>query len=67
MAATIEVPPSQVWPWLIQMGCDRAGWYSWDRLDNAGVSSADLIHPEWQQIAVGDHLLSRPGRQHVVP
>jgi hypothetical protein len=60
MAATIEVPPSQVWPWLIQMGCDRAGWYSWDRLDNAGVSSADLIHPEWQQIAVGDHLLSRP-------
>jgi proline iminopeptidase len=34
MAATIDAPRSRVWPWLAQMGCDRAGWYSWDRLDN---------------------------------
>lgn len=60
MAVTIQAPPSQVWPWLVQMGCDRAGWYSWDRLDNGGFPSAERIHPEWQQISVGDHLASRP-------
>ncbi len=60
MASTIDAPPSQVWPWLAQMGCDRAGWYSWDRLDNGGRASAREIHPEWQQIATGDHLASSP-------
>lgn len=60
MAVTIEAPPSRVWPWLVQMGCDRAGWYSWDRLDNGGVPSADRIHPEWQAISVGDRLASTP-------
>jgi hypothetical protein len=60
MAVTIDTPPSLVWPWLVQMGCDRAGWYSWDLLDNHGASSADRIHAEWQQIAVGDHLASTP-------
>jgi hypothetical protein len=44
MALTIHAPPSRVWPWLVQMGCNRAGWYSWDRLDNGGVPSADRIH-----------------------
>jgi hypothetical protein len=60
MAVTIDAPPSAVWPWLAQMGCDRAGWYSWDRLDNAGVSSARRIHPEWQRVNVGDRWLSTP-------
>lgn len=53
MAVTIDAPPSRVWPWLVQMGVDRAGWYSWDRLDNFGRGSADRIHPEWQGIALG--------------
>ncbi len=60
MAVTIDAPPARVWPWLVQMGCDRAGWYSWDRLDNAGVESAQEIHPEWQHIDVGDRLASTP-------
>jgi len=60
MAVTIDGPPSRVWPWLVQMGCDRAGWYSWDRLDNGGVPSAEWIHPEWQDLAVGDRLASTP-------
>ena len=60
MAATINGPPSRLWPWLVQMGCDRAGWYSWDRLDNGGAPSAERIRPEWQEIAVGDHLASSP-------
>jgi hypothetical protein len=60
MAVTIDAPPSRVWPWLVQMGCDRAGWYSWDRLDNGGVPSAERIHPEWQTLSVGDRLASTP-------
>jgi hypothetical protein len=60
MAVTIEAPPSAVWPWLAQMGCDRAGWYSWDRLDNAGVPSTERIHPEWQHVEVGDRWSSTP-------
>lgn len=64
MAVTIDAPPSRVWSWLVQMGADRAGWYSWDRLDNWGQSSAWRIHPEWQDIAVGDRLAATPdGRQ----
>jgi hypothetical protein len=60
MAVTIDAPPSRVWPWLVQMGCDRAGWYSWDRLDNRGVASAQRIHAEWQSLSIGDHLASTP-------
>jgi hypothetical protein len=60
MAATIDAPPSQVWPWLVQMDCDRAGWYSWDRLDHGGIPSETRIHPEWQHIQVGDRLASTP-------
>jgi proline iminopeptidase len=60
MAVTIDAPPSRVWPWLVQMGTDRGGWYSWDRLDNFGRRSTETIHPEWQQIAVGDRLAAKP-------
>jgi hypothetical protein len=56
MAVTIDAPPAEVWPWLVQMGGDRAGWYSWDRLDNGGHPSAREIHGEWQHLAVGDWL-----------
>ena len=59
-AAVIDAPPADVWPWLLQMGCRRAGWYSWDILDNAGVRSADRIIPELQHLAVGDVLPARP-------
>ena len=56
MALTINVPPSKVWPWLIQMGYGRAGWYSWDYLDNFGRKSSEMLHPEWQNVKVGDYL-----------
>jgi proline iminopeptidase len=59
MAVTIEAPPEQVWPWLAQMGYDRAGWYSWDRLDNGGRPSADRIHPEWQEWGQVDGMVAR--------
>ena len=56
MAITIDAPPEEVWPWLVQMGWDRGGWYSWDRLDNDGRPSAQEVHPEWQDLAVGDNV-----------
>jgi len=55
MATTLDAPPSKVWPWLIQMGYGRAGWYSWDHLDNLGRPSAERVHPEWQNVHVGDY------------
>ena len=53
---TIRARPSEIWPWLVQMGCRRAGWYSYDSLDNGGVPSADRILPELQRVDVGDIL-----------
>ena len=53
-AITIDARPAEVWPWLVQMGCRRAGWYSYDWLDNGGVPSADRIVPELQHARVGD-------------
>lgn len=52
----IHAPADRVWPWLVQMGRRRGGWYSWDLLDNGGVPSARQIIPELQQLAVGDIL-----------
>ncbi|MGZ6802721.1 MAG: hypothetical protein ACXVFU_06690 [Nocardioidaceae bacterium] len=60
MAVTIDAPPDRVWPWLVQMGTDRAGWYSWDRLDNFGRPSAHWVDPAWQQISLGDRLAGTP-------
>ena len=56
MAVTIDAPPDKVWPWLVQMGYGRAGWYSWDYLDNFGQPSSDTLHQEWQDVKVGDFL-----------
>jgi len=43
-----------VWPWLVQIGFGRAGFYSYDLLDNLGRPSANRVLDEWQNIAVGD-------------
>lgn len=56
---TIDARPAEIWPWLVQMGgYTRAGWYSYDRLDNAGVPSADHIIPQLQDLKVGDVMLT---------
>jgi hypothetical protein len=57
---TIEAPPDVVWPWLVQMGYGRGGWYSVDQLDMR-AKSADRIVEEWQALAVGDVLPTHPG------
>ena len=58
---TLDAPPAEIWPWLIQMGCGRAGRYSYDGLDNAGVPSADRIVGELQRAKVGEIFPMRPG------
>ena len=52
-AITIHARPEEIWPWIIQIGFGRAGFYSYDLLDNLGKPSADLIIPELQHIEVG--------------
>lgn len=60
-AITIDAPPRHVWPWLVQVGWGRGQWYTarWvDRLlfpENG--PSADHIHPEWQDLRIGDRVL----------
>jgi hypothetical protein len=51
---TIQARPEEIWPWVVQMGCQRAGWYSYDWIDNLGRASAERIIPDLQQVAVGD-------------
>ncbi len=60
-AVGVAAPPEGVWPWLAQMGCGRAGWYSHDRLDNGGRPSAEEILPELQSVAPGDRWPATPG------
>lgn len=61
-ATTILRPPRDVWPWLVQMGAGvRAGWYSYDFIDNGRHRSADRIVPRLQAIAVGALFPAAPG------
>jgi hypothetical protein len=60
-AITIAAPPERVWPWLVQLGYGRAGWYSYDWIDNDGRPSADRVVPELQDLGVGDQILMIPG------
>jgi hypothetical protein len=56
-AIAIAAPPSAVWPWLVQMGQGRGGFYSYDWVENVAgldIHSADRIVAEWQQLAEGD-------------
>lgn len=57
---TLSAPPEKVFPWLRQMGFGRAGWYSYDLLDNLGRRSATRIHDEWQTLSNGDPVPGGP-------
>jgi hypothetical protein len=59
----IDAPPAAVWPWLVQMGFDRGGWYAIDRLEKlfgvgrfATGGSARRVEPTLQDLAVGDRM-----------
>lgn len=62
-AITIDAPPSAVWRWLLQLGQQRGGFYSYEGLENlvgCGIRNVVEIHPELQQLRVGDTI-----RMHV--
>jgi hypothetical protein len=74
-AITIKASVPEVWPWLVQIGYKRAGWYSHDFLHRLmGVagsvdderSSARRIIPELQDLKVGDVVEIGPGMGYVV-
>jgi hypothetical protein len=60
LGVTIDAAPADIWPWLLQMGYQRGGLYSYDWLDRLfgylDGPSADHILPEWQQLAVGHEI-----------
>ena len=65
-AITINAVPDQVWPWLVQAGVTRGGWYSYDALDILGRPSAEKIMPEFQHLAPGDVVpMSPDGKQGI--
>lgn len=56
-AITINASPEQIWPWLVQWGQGRGGWYSYDWLENLfgfDIHTADRILPEFQNLKIGD-------------
>ena len=62
-AITVHCSRRELWPWLIQMGADRAGWYSYDVLDNGGRHSAEQILQGLQSPSVGAVFPALPGRR----
>lgn len=60
-AVTVDAPAEAIWPWIVQIGFGRAGWYSYDVLDNLGRPSAERVVPELQHLAVGDLVPLGPG------
>lgn len=60
-AVTVDATPHDVWPWVVQLGADRGGFYSYDWLENLfglEIHSAAAIVPEWQRLEVGDMVYS---------
>jgi hypothetical protein len=60
MAVMVNAPPEDIWPWLVQIGYQRGGLYSYDWLDRLfgylDRPSATRILPEFQHLAVGDRI-----------
>jgi hypothetical protein len=54
---TIQAPPEAIYPWLLQLGVDRGGMYSYDWLENLfglNVHTTERIVPEYQDVKIGD-------------
>jgi hypothetical protein len=57
-AISIGAPPETVWPWLVQVGTTRAGWYSYDLLDNFGRRSPRVLTPGLERLESGQRFMS---------
>jgi hypothetical protein len=63
-AVTIKASPSEIYPWIVQMGLNRAGWYSYDLLDNLGRRSEEQILPIFQNVQVGTLIPMSPNNNY---
>ena len=62
-AITIHAGVDDVWPWIVQLGQGRGGFYSYDSLENlvgCDIHSALQINPDWQHLDVGDAVRLAP-------
>ena len=60
---TVRTPADDVWPWIVQLGQGRGGFYSYDFLENlvgCDIDSAGRVVPAWQSLAVGDEVRLHP-------
>ena len=58
-SAVLPAPPERVWPWLVQLGRDRAGWYMPARVERLIPDprrGLRRIDPAFQGVAVGDRV-----------
>ena len=65
-AFSLPAPPDLVWPWLVQLGKRRAGWYLPRRVERAVPPSRRAlrrVEPRWQRLQVGDVVPDYGGRQ----
>jgi hypothetical protein len=65
-AITIHARPEEIFPWLLQIGYGRGGWYSYDWIDNDGKPSVSRIDPALQHLVVGDRIDMVPGLGPIV-
>ncbi|MDQ2907205.1 MAG: hypothetical protein M3Y81_27175, partial [Chloroflexota bacterium] len=62
-AVTIQARPEEIWPWLVQIGQGKAGYYSYERMENLfglKMKNAEGINPAWQSLQVGDIIPAEP-------
>ena len=63
-AITVNAPPEYIYPWIVQLDATKGGWYSYTWLEGilgCHMVNADRIHPEWQNLQVGDKVKMCPG------
>jgi len=63
---TVQAPPAAIYSWIVQIGMTRAGWYSYDLLDNLARPSARQLLPEHQQIYPGQLIPMSPDGKYGV-
>lgn len=63
-AVTVNAAPEEIYPWIVQLGAERGGMYSYDWFETnilqCELINADRIHEEWQGLKVGDKVKMCP-------
>ena len=70
MAETLSGTPEQIWPWLVQVGWGRGAFYSHNGIEGLfglDLHNADRIHPEWQDLKIGDKMWMSHPRLMLLP